>query len=104
MTDLSGLTAAELQQLIADAQQAFYALERAQQQEEQDRLDRIRDGIAALDNVLGPVGAEPGIDSIRAVLGHDDQTLAENSGLALRLAFQALEIVTAATADIARSQ
>lgn len=41
------------------------------------------------------------MDSIRAVRRYDAQTMGENAGLALSLAFEALEILTATTRDIA---
>ena len=96
--DLNGRTVTELQQLIADASNALYAA----QTREQDEAAARRASIAAL---LGEEGAEPGVGSIRAVRAYDaaditagrerGHTLGEHSGLALSLAFEALEILAA---------
>lgn len=68
--------------------------------DEQLRAD-IGEAVATLDGLLGPADGDPGVDSIRAVRRYDAQTMGENAGLALSLAFEALEILTATTRDIA---
>lgn len=109
--DLNGKTVAELNQLIADASNALYAAQNREAAEDAARRSAIGDAIAGLDGLLGAEGAAPGVDSIRAVRAFDTadtaagrdrgQTMAENPGLALSLTFEALEMLTALTREIA---
>lgn len=101
MTNLTNLTADELAALVTEATQLLQGLREQEREDSETRKDDIQASIAALDALLGPVDGDPGVDSIRAVRQHDEQTMGENAGLALSLAFEALEIVTTTTRDIA---
>ena len=68
-----------------------------------DDAQRRRDGLDALLADLralrGQRDTPPGTDSIRAVLGYDGTTMADNAHLALPLAFTGLDILTGALID-----
>lgn len=107
------MNVAELQQLLVDVSNALAAAQEREANSAAARLGKISAAIDGVTNLLGPVGAEAGVESIRAVRAFDaadaaagkerGQTLAENSGLALSLAFEALEVLAAITRDIAMS-
>lgn len=99
--DISTLTLDELRDLIGDANSRYATLEHTQQQETADLRTQIDAAIAQLDALLGPEGAPPGTDSIRAVLAYSDAEMAANAGVAFRLTFAGLAEVTRITRDIA---
>lgn len=89
--------AAAIQQL----NQAYYQRQAQQQADADQKRTDVADAISALDALLGPETGDPGIDSIRDIRRFDQQTMADNAGLALDLAFTGLEILTATVRDIA---
>lgn len=99
--DLSDLTPDELRTLINDATQAFRAAEVAAQTETADRRGRLGQAITDLEALLGPVEGEPGTGNIRAVRRYDAQTMGQNAGIALDLAFAGLEQLTTTVLNIA---
>lgn len=99
--DISALTLTEVEALISEAQQRVDQLRLAEFNEQLARTARIGSAITALETVLGPVGAEPGTDSIRAVLRYDGPTMVEHAAIALPLIVHGLEIVTSAALDMA---
>lgn len=112
MTDFTGKSAAEILDIIAAAQTALYAAQQAEATTDADRRLRVGAAIAGLESLLGAVGAPAGVESIRAIREFDDvdvaegrprgHTLGENAGLALSLAFEGLEILSALVRDIAK--
>lgn len=109
--NLNGKSVAELQQLLVDVSDALQQAQRQAESETATRREQIGAAIDGLTGLLGPADAQPGVDSIRAVRAYDTadqasgrdrgQTMAENAGLALSLAFEALEAVTDAARNIA---
>lgn len=106
-----GKTAAEIAEVIAAASTAMYAAQQAEAATDAARRAQIGSAIAGLESLLGPVDAPAGVESIRAVRAFDaadaaagkprGQTMGENAGLALSLAFEGLEILTDLVRDIA---
>lgn len=100
--DIQTMTISELEQLLADATNALYAAKQREATDTAKRRAQVAEAITNLETLIGPATGEPGTDSIRAVRRFDDQTLADNSGLALNLAFHALELVTENALNMAR--
>lgn len=101
LPDISELTISELRELVAVATAAFRAAEQAEQAEQEVRRAQISAAITTLETLLGPVDGEAGVDSIRAVRRYDEQTMGENAGLALNLAFNGLEQLTTTVLNLA---
>jgi len=99
--DITALSKEEIEELIRQADQRLAQFRLDEHNAQNARTIRIEDSITALDGLLGPEGAKPGIDSIRAVLGFDGKTMVANAAIALPLAFQGLEILTKVVRDIA---
>lgn len=99
--DITTLTKEEIEDLMRLAHARLDQIRLEARDEQTERTTRIEDSISALDGLLGPIGAEPGIESIRAVRGFDGQTMADNAAIALPLAFHGLEILTQTVRDIA---
>lgn len=99
--DVSMLTQEEIDDLLRLLRARLEQIRLEARDEQTERTTRIEDSISALDGLLGPEDAEPGIDSIRAVRGFDGQTMADNAAIALPLAFHGLEILTTVVRDIA---
>lgn len=99
--DISELTTDELEQLISDAYLQIEQLRIEARDTQSERTDRITAAIDTLDALLGEEGAEPGVDSIRAVRGYTGEVMAEHAAVALPLAFHGLEILTTVVRDIA---
>lgn len=110
--DISDLTAAELRELIEASSAAFYAAEAAQKAADEARREAIGNAVASLETLLGPEGAAPGVNSIRAVRAHDaadiaageprGTTMAANATTALSLLYEGLEMLTTTTRDVAK--
>lgn len=108
---LDGLTATELADLIGQASTLLYQVQQAEAAADTATREQIGAAITALADLLGPEGATPGIESIRAVRAFDTadiaagrergHTMGENAGIALSLAFEGLEILADLTRDIA---
>ena len=64
--DFSGKTLEELREIIQQANDAYYAAERARQQEVDERRNSITDAISTLSGLLGAEGTPAGTDSILA--------------------------------------
>lgn len=92
----------ELNQLIVAASNELQAARDREASDKETRRVSVAAAVSNLETLLGARGAEPGTGSIRAVRGFDEQTLADNPGTALALAFQALELVTENTLNMAR--
>ena len=99
--DITALSKEEIEELIRQANQRLAQFRLDEHNAKNARTTRIEDSITALDGLLGPSDVEPGTDSIRAVLGFDGQTMADNADIALPLAFQGLELLTKVVRDIA---
>jgi len=99
--DVSNLTVAEAEALIQQLRLRIEQLRIEERDEQTERTARIGAAISELDALLGPEGAAPGVDSIRAVRGYDGQTMADNAAIAFPLAFQGLEILADVVRDIA---
>lgn len=99
--DVTSLTFEEAEELVVLLRARLEQLRVEARDQQTVRTGRIEGAIAALDTLLGPVGAPPGVDSIRAVRGYDGQTMADNAAIALPLGFEGLEILTTVVRDIA---
>lgn len=99
--DISALSLDELKQLAAEVALAFETAKANKEESITARKQEVQEAISVLENLLGEEGASPNLDNIRGVLGFTDEQMAENSGLALRLVFQGMEILTKATLNLA---
>ena len=109
---IEDMTIAELTALINQATAQLRLRREQEQQEEQDRRSQIADAVATLEVLLGPEGATPDVNSIRAVRAFDmldvangktpGTTMGENAGLALSLAYAGLEQLTSTLLNVAR--
>lgn len=99
--DLTNLTLDEVRELIGTLNNLYAQLVAEQSTERDQRRIDIGGAITALDTLLGAVDGEPGTSDIRAIRRYDVQTMGENAGLALSLAFEGLEILTSTILDIA---
>lgn len=99
--DIGTLTLGELEDLLRQLNARIEQIHLEARDEQSDRTARIVGAITALDGLLGPDDAPPGVDSIRAVRGYDGQTMSDNAHVALPLAFHGLEILTTVVRDIA---
>lgn len=101
--DIATSTQEEAEELLRQIHARLEQIRLDVRESQDARTARIEDSIAALDSLLGPEGAEPGTENIRAVLGFDGQTMADNAAIALPLAFQGLETLTKVVRDIAKT-
>lgn len=85
--NLEDLTIGQIQELLLLVVEAK-AREAALQRQE------VGETIAALQSLLGPEGATPGLTSIRAVRAHGDELIAANPGQAVVLILAGLEEIT----------
>lgn len=99
--DVSTLTKEEVEDLLRQLNARLEQIRLEARDRQDERTTRIEDSISALDALLGPVDAAPGVDSIRAVRGYDGETMATNAAIAFPLAFHGLEILTQTVRDIA---
>lgn len=99
--DITGLSEAEIVTLIQTANARYYQVQEATKTTVEQKHASAAAAISTLTALLGPVNATAGVGSIRAVRKYDGPTMATNAALALPLAFQALEILTATTLDLA---
>lgn len=109
--DFDGMTAAEIADWITEAAGHMQQVQQEEAMADAARRASIGNAISALASLIGPEGSEPGVGSIRAVRAFDaadiaagrerGQTMGENAGLALSLAFEALEVLASLTRDIA---
>lgn len=99
--DLSNLTLDELRDLIDAMNNRYAELIAEQSTDRENRRTDIGGAVTALESLLGLSEGEAGISDIRAIRRHDVQTMGENAGLALSLAFEGMEILTATVLDIA---
>lgn len=102
LPDISNLSAAELSELSQQVAVLHKQTEAAEESLRTLRREQIQESIVSLENLLGVQGGPANLTSIRGVLQFTDAQMAANSGLAFRLAFQGLEILTKTTLDIAR--
>lgn len=109
--NLNTLSIEELQELALQAQAKAEQLRTQQQldelEESEGRKIRISEAVDKLTTLLGPEDTTPydpagsTAPSIRSLLVHPKEVLAQNSGLALQLIFQGLEEITITTRDLA---
>lgn len=99
--DINELSREELEVLLRQVYARIEQLELDERDAQRDRTDRISEAVSALDTLLGPVDAQPGTGSIRAVRGYDGATMAQHAEVALPLAFQGLEMLADVVHDIA---
>ena len=99
--DLSTLTLDELREWITALNDRYVQLASEQADERESKRAQIGEAITDLGGLLGPTEGPPGITDIRAVRRYDTATMGANAGLALSLAFEGLEILTATVLDIA---
>lgn len=102
LIDTTGWSSADIKAGLEELITAHAAAEAREQAATQSRRVAVAEAISNLEALLGPATGEPGVDNIRAVRRFDDQTLADNAGLALNLAFHALEMVTENALNMAR--
>ena len=102
--DISNLSVAELQALMAQAQ-TLAAQKALQEQAERDLAQlTVNSAVATLTGLLGPENAEPGTDSIRAVLAFGTDAIKANVQEAVPLILEGLRILTETTLALARVQ
>lgn len=109
--DFDDMTAAEIFALIEQAQSALYTAQQSEAADEAAKRAQIGQATQGVTDLLGPVDASPGIESIRAVRAFDaadvadgkprGTTMADNPAIALSLAFEGLEILASLVRDIA---
>lgn len=100
--DISNLTATELSLLSQQVAVLHKQTEAAEETLRETRRQQIQAAIASLDALLGPVGGPATLTSIRGVQAFTDAQMAANAGLAFRLVFQGMEILTKTTLDLAK--
>ena len=101
--DLSNMSVNQLQDLINKAQEQKFMAENAARDEAAARKERIKSAVTNLSALLGPVDAQPGMDSIRAVRAYGDDVIAANPGQAVALALLGLEQLTGTVLDLAKT-
>ena len=101
MLDLTDLTIDELRDLMSALNSRYAELVAEQTTEREVRRADIGGAITALGTLLGAVDGAPGTADIRAIRRYDVQTMGENAGLALSLAFEGMEIMASTILDIA---
>ena len=99
--DITNLTPDELVALIQQANAKYAALQAAQQSDISTRRQSAGAAVTTLTALLGPAGSPKGVGSIRAVRGYTGAEMAAAASTALPLIFQALEVLTATTLDLA---
>lgn len=100
--DLESLSLAELAVLVDQVSDRYQQLIVQQQTEADESRYRIAQAIASMEALLGAPEGVPSTDSIRGVLRYSDADMADNAGIAFRLAFIGLEELTKAVIDAAR--
>lgn len=100
--NLEEMSVSELQDLINRANNAKFLAESAQRDEVQLRLERIREANASLQTLLGPVDAQPAMDSIRGVQAYGPEVIAANPGQAAVLLVEGLAQLTATVLDLTK--
>lgn len=100
--DISSLTTAELAELSR-----LVALRHAETLADDRTLDEQRraaigEAIATLTTLLGPENATANLNNIRGVLQFTNEQMAANSGIAFRLIFQGMQILTETTLEVAK--
>jgi hypothetical protein len=103
--DITALTLPELRELLTQVTYRVAQVELNQQEADAQRRVVIQGVIQPLTDLLGPVGAQPGVGSIREVRAFDaadaaagkprGTTMAENPALALSLLYEGMEILAA---------
>lgn len=99
--DLTTYSIEELLQISAMAQQEYTDRKAQEQLDRESEKEAISNAVATLTNLLGDSSETAGTGSIRAIRKYDEATLAANSGLALSLIFEGLEILTMTTLNLA---
>ena len=85
----------ELAELINQASALYNQLQQQAQNEKVESQAAVQAAEANLTALLGPVGAAPGTDSIRAVLAYGQATIESNPGAAVFLVLVGLEQLVA---------
>lgn len=99
--NIDDLSLEEIRELSDRLSERYNDLQRQAADTQTDRRARVGAAIAQLDTLLGPTEGAPGTGNIRAVRRYDGETMAQNAHVALPLAFQGLEALTATVRDIA---
>lgn len=99
--DLNELTLEELRDWISALNQRHAQLEAERRAEAVQRRESVAAAIADLEGLLGPESGEPGVGDIRAVRRYAPEVMAQNSGVALALAFEGMEQLTETVLEIA---
>ena len=103
--DISECTIDELRDLMNRASVRIDQLIAEEQGVREDARSRLAASITTLDNLIGPENPEePGLESLSEVLLFTQEEMGAATGLAHRLAFLALDILTRAVRDIATVQ
>lgn len=102
MIDFDGLTLTEVQEYIHALTERYQLLAIQQQDEVETARAGVTQAISAMETLLGPEEGPPDTTSIRGVLRFSDEDMAQNAGIALRLAFLGLEQLAKATIDAAK--
>ena len=103
MQELHDMSLEELRALLAQVSARIDQIVYEEQNKRADARQRLIDSISTLNALIGPDNpTEPGLTSLTEVRLFSQQDMGNNAGLALALAFQALEILARATRDIAQ--
>ena len=98
-----GMSSDQIRAIIQEAQIAYEEARNREATLEGERLARIQNSVNVLTALLGDPDDPPNITSISGVLQYSDSDLEQNAGLALRLAFQGMELLTKTVRDIAEN-
>lgn len=102
ISDLDGMSLDEIQQALIVLSERHQFLASQQRDEAVVARAQLADAITSMEVLLGPAEGNANTDSIRGVLRFSDADMAQNAGLALRLAFLGLEQLAKATIDAAK--
>lgn len=100
--DITGLTLEELKQLIGQLATEINAREAAEQAEKDDSRAQIIAATTTLQGLLGPVGAAPGTESIRAILAFGDEVIGQNVAIVVPMIIHGLEIITSTMIEVTK--
>lgn len=99
--DFDNLTIEELTNVLSQVNNALRVAREQERQTVEQRRAQIGQAINDLATLLGPAEGEAGVDSIRAVRRFDEQTIADNAGLAFALILAGMEQLTATVLNLA---
>lgn len=102
LPDVTTLTLEELRILIGQLATEINAREQAALDEKQNSRDQILAAKTTLEGLLGPVGAAPGTESIRAILAFGDEVIGQNVTIVVPMIIHGLEVITATMIEVTK--